>query len=279
MNLQRYTLTPGDAWYAPEGKYVLATDAAALVAEKDAEIQAITAKEGPLNTERWTLDALLTELEKWKQVASGKTCVSFENLCFGASSLWHQTHRDNFRKVDRKPEELSRWVLDNYGGVQDDFPKQVLEILTTLRARVSSLTTELSGTHADMKVLRALLASVTKESDEAKADVARLRGAIEKARTSAEDGDIKAVIFALKLTAAPVATDDGSCEDRAILDWLEKARAVNRRSVVGMQRNGVEADVEWWEVSNGEVVGTGDTLREAVRTALLPPPPAQEGGV
>ena len=63
---------------------------------------------GPLNAERWTLDELLAELNKWKDIAGGKTCVSFECLCFGASSLWHQTHRENFRSVDRKPDALSR---------------------------------------------------------------------------------------------------------------------------------------------------------------------------
>ena len=87
---------------------------------------------GPLNAERWTLDELLVELNKWKDQASGKTCVSFECLCFGASSLWHQTHRENFRAIDRKPEALSRWVLQNQGSVKQDFPLQVLELLVSL---------------------------------------------------------------------------------------------------------------------------------------------------
>ncbi len=87
------------------------------------------AKEGPFNTERMTLDELLELLAKWKAVASGKTCVSVENLCYGASSLWHQTHRKNFRLVDRKPEELSRWVLEYSGSVCESFPEQVLAIL------------------------------------------------------------------------------------------------------------------------------------------------------
>lgn len=97
------------------------------------DVEKLLAKEGPLNTERWTLDELLTELEKWKRVASGRTCVSFENLCYGASSLWHQSHRENFRKVDRKPEALSRWILQHCGSVRQDFPEQVLEVLTQLK--------------------------------------------------------------------------------------------------------------------------------------------------
>jgi hypothetical protein len=98
-------------------------------------------KEGPLNSERWTLGELIAELEKWRELASGKTCVSFENLCFGASSLWHQTHRDNFRKVDRKPEALSRWILATEGHVTEDFPKQVLEVLQRLSAATSAEST------------------------------------------------------------------------------------------------------------------------------------------
>lgn len=101
---------------------------------------------GPLNAERWTLDELLVELNKWKNIASGKTCVSFECLCFGASSLWHQTHRENFRAVDRKPEALSRWILQNEGSVAADFPEQVLKVLKRLRARVAELESHLATT-------------------------------------------------------------------------------------------------------------------------------------
>ena len=89
---------------------------------------------------RMTLDELLAELNKWKEVASGKTCVSFECLCYGASSLWHQTHRENFRKVDCKPEALSKWVLDHAGVVRQDFPAQVLELLVRLQAENDRLT-------------------------------------------------------------------------------------------------------------------------------------------
>ena len=109
--------------------------------ERD-ELKQQVACGGPLNTERWTLDELLDELIKAKAVASGRTCVSFENLCWGSSSLWHQTHRENFRKIDRKPEELSRFVLNEFGGVQDDFAKQVLEILQRQKQ-------ELATAHAD----------------------------------------------------------------------------------------------------------------------------------
>ena len=92
----------------------------------------VTTKEGPLNAERWTLDQLLKQLERWKQIAGGSTCVSFENLCYGASSLWHQTHRENFRAIDRKPDALSEWVLEHAGSVKADFPAQVLDILKRL---------------------------------------------------------------------------------------------------------------------------------------------------
>ncbi len=115
----------------PEWKQHIA-DTSLLLSEVKSlrkQLAEFTAKEGPLNAECWTLDKLLESLEKWKQIASGKTCISVENLCYGASSLWHQTHRENFRKVNRKPKALSEWVLQNYGSVRSDFPKQVLEIL------------------------------------------------------------------------------------------------------------------------------------------------------
>lgn len=102
------------------------------------EMQKQLIKEGPLNSERWTLDELLAELAKWKSLASGRTCVSFESLCFGASSLWHQTHRENFRAVDRKPELLSRWVLESEGSVREDFPEQVLGILVRLSDKIKT---------------------------------------------------------------------------------------------------------------------------------------------
>ena len=85
-------------------------------------------KGGPISSERWTLGKLLKQLENWRTIAGEDTCVSFENLCFGASSLWHQTHRENFRKIDIKPDALSRWVLEHYGSVAEDFPAQVLAI-------------------------------------------------------------------------------------------------------------------------------------------------------
>lgn len=97
------------------------------------QLAEFTVKEGPLNAERWTLGHLMEVLENWKQIASDKTCISVENLCYGASSLWHQTHRENFRKVNAKPEALSRWVLANEGSVHDDFATQVLEILEKLK--------------------------------------------------------------------------------------------------------------------------------------------------
>ena len=98
------------------------------------QVAELEAQGGPVSEKRITLDELLEVLAKWKAVASGKTCVSFENLSYGASSLWHQTHRENFRKVDRRPEDLSRWVLSYAGFVNDDFPEQVLGILGDLRA-------------------------------------------------------------------------------------------------------------------------------------------------
>ena len=99
----------------------------------------IQVKEGPLNAERWTLDALITKMEEWRAIASGKTCVSFENLCFGASSLWHQSHREGFRQVDRKPEALGRWILETEGSVKNDFPAQVLAVLIRLTAEIDRL--------------------------------------------------------------------------------------------------------------------------------------------
>lgn len=93
---------------------------------------------GPISEESITLDELLNVLAEWKAVASGRTCVSFENLSYGASSLWHQTHRENFRKIDRKPEALSRWMLDQCGSVNDDFPAQVLALLQEQQAQVAA---------------------------------------------------------------------------------------------------------------------------------------------
>jgi hypothetical protein len=86
-----------------------------------------------------TLGELLAYLEKAKAVASEKTCVSFECLCWGASSLWHQTHMENFRKVDRKPKELSAYVLKETGCVKDNFPSQILELLQQLKAEKKRL--------------------------------------------------------------------------------------------------------------------------------------------
>ena len=105
------------------------------------QLAELQVKEGPLNAERWTLDALIAKLEEWKAVASGKTCVSFENLCFGASSLWLQTHRENFRAVDMKPEALSSWILDTEGSVRNDCPAQVLEVLIRLTEETRQLRT------------------------------------------------------------------------------------------------------------------------------------------
>ena len=107
------------------------------LADKERECGELKEQGGPLDSERCTLDELLEVLSRWKAVASGGTCVSFQNLCYGASSLWHQTHRENFRKVDRKPEALSRWVLEHAGSVHDDFPAQVLSILVSLKARLA----------------------------------------------------------------------------------------------------------------------------------------------
>lgn len=118
-----------------EANAVLAAAYLALHREDDGE----QSQGGPISAEFWRLDELIAQLEKWKRVASGQTCVSFECLCYGASSLWHKTHRDNFRKIDRKPEELSRWVLDNANGVYDDFPKQVLGILQNQKAEIEKL--------------------------------------------------------------------------------------------------------------------------------------------
>ncbi len=113
-----------------------------LVAAKDRirwlsrQLVEATANGGPLNSERWTLEALIEQLEKWRAIASGRTCVSFESLCFGASSLWHQTHRENFRAIDRKPEALSRWILDREKSVSSDFPQQVLTLLERQAAEI-----------------------------------------------------------------------------------------------------------------------------------------------
>ena len=100
---------------------------------------------GPISSERMTLDELLVQLEKWKTILSGQTCVSFESLCVGSSSLWHQTHRENFRKIDRKPEALSRWVLEQTGSVQDDFPAQVLGLLQAMAGKLQRAQDLLSG--------------------------------------------------------------------------------------------------------------------------------------
>ena len=110
-----------------------------LVDELTSKLAEFEVKEGPLNSERWTLDELLVKLNEWKAIASGKTCVSFECLCFGASYLWHQTHRDNFRKIDSKPEALSRWILDSEQGVHKDFATQVLSVLERQHAEIESL--------------------------------------------------------------------------------------------------------------------------------------------
>jgi len=96
------------------------------------ELEKQVAKGGPISAEYMKLDDLLAEMEKWKAVASGQTCVSFVRICYGASSLWHQSHMKNFRKIDRKPRALSEWVLEHAGTLATKFPDQVLEILKKL---------------------------------------------------------------------------------------------------------------------------------------------------
>lgn len=108
---------------------------------ENAELKSQLVKEGPLNAEVWRLDELIAELEKWRSVTSGQTCVSFENLCYGASSLWHQTHRENYRAVDRRPKVLSQWMLENERCVKKDFPAQVLEVLTRFHAELAKYRT------------------------------------------------------------------------------------------------------------------------------------------
>lgn len=112
-------------------------------------IAEITAKEGPLNAESWRLDELIAQLEKWRKVASGRTCVSFETLCFGASSLWHQTHRQNYRKVEERPDVLSKWVLEHENVLNADFPKQVLDLLTKLDADNKAMRDEIGRLRED----------------------------------------------------------------------------------------------------------------------------------
>lgn len=101
------------------------------------QLAELQAKEGPLNSERLTLDELIAKLNEFRAIAGGKTCVSFECLLMGSSSLWHQTHRSNFRKVDRNPEALSRWILEHSGSLKADFPAQVLEVLIDLKERAN----------------------------------------------------------------------------------------------------------------------------------------------
>jgi hypothetical protein len=160
------------------------------IARLKEELAAAKAQGGPIDAERMTLDELLEVLAKWKAVASGSTCVSFECLCFGASSLWHQTHRENFRKVDRKPKDLSRWVLKHDGSVRDDFPAQVLGILIAQQKRIDELerlNLEAQSRNGDLCMLighieqcRAVEGdSVTILCDNPEADSAETQGAVE----------------------------------------------------------------------------------------------------
>jgi hypothetical protein len=120
----------------------------AEVERENKQLREQVAQGGPLNAERWTLDELLAQLEQWKGVASGQTCVSFANLCYGASSLWHQTHRENFRRIDRQPEALSRWVLEFDGSIKEDFPAQVLALLERFFTERNDLRTQLATAQA-----------------------------------------------------------------------------------------------------------------------------------
>lgn len=104
---------------------------------------------GPITAEYMTLDELLSILNKWRDIASGKTSVSFANLCYGASSLWHQSHMENFRAVDRKPRELSEWILNHDGCLKDDFPAQVLDVLKRLAANVDHAVAPPARTEAE----------------------------------------------------------------------------------------------------------------------------------
>ncbi len=134
---------------------------------------------GPLNSERWTLREFIAEMEKIKSIASDQTCVSFECFCWGASSLWHQTHRDNFKQIDRKPEALSAFVLEELGGVNTvDFPKQVLELLQSLKAELARCRHSNAAyvKQLDWEALRRELAVARQRIAELEADRARLIG-------------------------------------------------------------------------------------------------------
>lgn len=90
---------------------------------------------GPESSERMTLRELLDVLHGWEKIASDKTCVSFAHLCYGASSLWYQSHMSNFRKINRDQRELSEFVLNRCGSLRDDFGAQVLELLKELAVK------------------------------------------------------------------------------------------------------------------------------------------------
>ena len=93
---------------------------------------------GPMSRERMTLGELREELSRWSVIASDKTCVSFAHLCYGASSLWYQTHIVNWRKINREQRELSEFVLSRCGEVLEDFPRQVLDLLKDLAAKADA---------------------------------------------------------------------------------------------------------------------------------------------
>ena len=93
---------------------------------------------GPMSREWMTLGELQDELMRWSRIAGYHTCVSFAHLCYGASSLWYETHIANWRKINREQRELSEFVLTRCGKVVEDFPKQVLDLLKDLAAKADA---------------------------------------------------------------------------------------------------------------------------------------------
>lgn len=93
----------------------------------------------PKHCTSMTLDELLERLEKVKKVASGKTCVSFETMVWGACSLWHQDHHRNAEAAKKHPNVLSEFILEKTGRLCRDnaFLQQVVdycELMTKTRS-------------------------------------------------------------------------------------------------------------------------------------------------
>jgi hypothetical protein len=90
---------------------------------------------GGMSSSYMKLDDLIAWLQNAKEIASGKTCVSFDSLMWGATSLWYQTHRDNGLAAMKHPNALSAFMLKELKGGIFTGPKFIEQVMVWIEER------------------------------------------------------------------------------------------------------------------------------------------------